>query len=384
MSAQAPAPQSGSGKRYRFVVGSAAEAATAIREKLGEHAKVLSVQQIEGSGLARFLRAPKLEVIAFLPDGENNTAPSSTSAVSAKPPSEEVPVFRIPGEEEELEPQVAPPPPAPHKPPESAPPKPAKTSLPVATSAPSGESRLLRILRRAGLPESFLLRFATDKDWQELQRMPLTSAFPRAVVYLRNSIPKRSIVAATKRVAFFGSPGVGATTALCKQLAGEIFLQNSPACVMKLDGEEPNSTEGLAMYCEALGIPLLRASSELLQVKDDVTVYFDVPGAISNAKSRKRLEKEMSNLGISSRVLVINATYERELMQHFYQHSAEMGTTHVVFTHFDELLHYGKLWEFVLDSELSPLFASTGPNLAGDCERDIIGMLVRKTLAARE
>ena len=55
------------GKRYRFVVRSADEAATAIREKLGEKAKVLSVRQIEGEGLARFLRAPKLEIIAYIP-----------------------------------------------------------------------------------------------------------------------------------------------------------------------------------------------------------------------------------------------------------------------------------------------------------------------------
>ena len=50
--------------RYKFVVSSADEAVNVLRERLGEHAKVISVRQIEGAGLARFLRAPKLEVIA--------------------------------------------------------------------------------------------------------------------------------------------------------------------------------------------------------------------------------------------------------------------------------------------------------------------------------
>jgi flagellar biosynthesis protein FlhF len=151
---------------------------------------------------------------------------------------------------------------------------------------------------------------------------------------------------------------------------------------MKIDGEDPNSTEALAMYCEALGIPLLRSTSELLNVDADMVVYFDVPGAISDAKNRAHLQQSMTDLGISSRVLVVNAAYERELIKHFYQESVSLGATHVVFTHLDELLHFGKLWEFVLDAGLAPLFASTGPNLADDCERDIVGFLVHKTLTA--
>jgi flagellar biosynthesis protein FlhF len=90
----------------------------------------------------------------------------------------------------------------------------------------------------------------------------------------------------------------------------------------------------------------------------------------------------MSDHGIASRVLVVNAAYDRQLIKHFYQESATLGATHVVFTHLDELLHFGKLWEFVLDAGLAPLFASTGPNLADDCERDIVSLLVHKTLSA--
>ncbi|MEI6036189.1 MAG: hypothetical protein WCS65_18135, partial [Verrucomicrobiae bacterium] len=74
------------GKRYRFVVSSADEAATAIREKLGEKAKVLSVRQIEGEGLARFLRAPKLEIIAHLPSEEEPVAPAIEFRLPEDPP----------------------------------------------------------------------------------------------------------------------------------------------------------------------------------------------------------------------------------------------------------------------------------------------------------
>jgi len=48
------------GDQYRFVVRSADEAVRILRERLGEKARVVSVRQVEGPGLARFLRAPKL------------------------------------------------------------------------------------------------------------------------------------------------------------------------------------------------------------------------------------------------------------------------------------------------------------------------------------
>ena len=52
------------GKRYKLIVRSAEEAVRIIREKLGDHAKVLSVRQVGGEGLKRFISSPKLEVIA--------------------------------------------------------------------------------------------------------------------------------------------------------------------------------------------------------------------------------------------------------------------------------------------------------------------------------
>ena len=64
--------QSGSksGKRFRLTVKSAEEAVRVIREKLGDRAKVLSVKQIGGVGLKKFISSPKLEVIAEIPPEE--------------------------------------------------------------------------------------------------------------------------------------------------------------------------------------------------------------------------------------------------------------------------------------------------------------------------
>lgn len=54
-------------QRYRFVVSTAQEAVEVLRERFGEKARVISVRQIEGTGLTRFLQAPKLEIVAEVP-----------------------------------------------------------------------------------------------------------------------------------------------------------------------------------------------------------------------------------------------------------------------------------------------------------------------------
>ena len=46
------------GKKFRLVVRSAEEAVRVIREKLGDKAKVISVRQLGGEGLKRFISSP--------------------------------------------------------------------------------------------------------------------------------------------------------------------------------------------------------------------------------------------------------------------------------------------------------------------------------------
>src|SRR5690349_2477935 len=56
-------------QRYRFIVRSAEEAVSVLRERFGTAARVVSVRQVEGTGLARFLQSPKLEIIAEVTPG---------------------------------------------------------------------------------------------------------------------------------------------------------------------------------------------------------------------------------------------------------------------------------------------------------------------------
>jgi flagellar biosynthesis protein FlhF len=79
-------------------------------------------------------------------------------------------------------------------------------------------------------------------------------------------------------------------------------------------------------------------------------------------------------------VLVLNAAYDSSTLHDAYAAGRELGATHLVFTHLDELTQWGKLWDYLLDDSLEPLFLATGPSLTGDCEEDVHGAILRRTL----
>jgi flagellar biosynthesis protein FlhF len=79
-------------------------------------------------------------------------------------------------------------------------------------------------------------------------------------------------------------------------------------------------------------------------------------------------------------VLVLNAAYDTATLRAAYAAGRELKATHVVFTHLDEVTQWGRLWDFLLDGELQPLFLATGPSLTGDCEEDAFDAVARRTL----
>jgi flagellar biosynthesis protein FlhF len=83
---------------------------------------------------------------------------------------------------------------------------------------------------------------------------------------------------------------------------------------------------------------------------------------------------------ISTRILVLNALYDVGTLQRIAGAGRELGATHVVFTHLDELTQWGRLWELLVEGELSPLFLSTGPSAVGSREDDVVAAVLRRTV----
>jgi flagellar biosynthesis protein FlhF len=339
-----------------LVVNSAEEAVRLIHEKLGAEARVVSVKQIGARGFASLLRAPQLEVIAEIPPTPAAVAPTAPPAEI--PPS--APVRNVAAEDESTWLQDDP--------------------LPTAPAGRIADP-LERLLSRSGLSEQILARMRRSPQWESLRERPLGEAIKEVVEMLRaqwHEVPEHPL---GQRVAFFGPPGSGATTALCKALTIDVFFREKPAVVMKLDGEQPNATEGLAMFCEALRVPLIRSADDLEHIPDNHRFYFDATGSpLHDAAAWRDLGHLLGEFYIDTRVLVLNAAYDISLLKRGYTLGSEAGATHVVFTHLDEVQHWGKLWDLLLGGGLRPLFFSCGQNVSGELREDTFEMMAQRIL----
>lgn len=337
-------------QRIRFIVSSAEEAVAVLRDRFEGKAKVVSVRQVEGTGLARFLQAPKLEVVAEMAE--------EVALPPEKPSDEEA---EVGGGLAEPEPVAAPAPLA---------------EIPAETRL----SGLARLLRAGGLSTQMLAGLQSRPDWSELEKMPRQRALLRVGMNLRadfDAIQRRSL---GNRVAFIGSPGVGKTTALCKWLASEVFVRGKRSAVLKLDLERANPGDALAVFCEALGVPCARSIPDVPTLGPDESLFIDVPGIVPGGDDDVApLTEALGPLFVTSRVIVINAAYDPELIKRAFAFAGRAGCTHVVFSHLDELTQWGKLWEFLLDHQLTPLFLGTGPNIAGDLEENVFAAVLART-----
>ena len=331
------------GACYRFVVDSADQAAVLIRERLGEHARVLSVRSVSATGWQRLLAAPKLEVIAQI------DAPEVT-----------VPAARV-----EITPFAEPNP----------------TELPAPRFAPTRAGSLPELLHRSGYSAQVLSRLEASPAWAELATGPLHRGFVEVGRQLCAQVEARPARAPLSRAAFLGAPGVGRSTALCKWLAAEVFRRARLGHVVTAEFDRPNTPGPLPVFCEALGVPLAHYPASTQPAIPGGFVYFDLPGLSlrapeDNARLAAFLEKE----AITERVLVVNAAYENTALRRAFAVGRGLGATHVIFTHLDETPHWSRLWDYLLETDLEPLFLSTGPSLTGDCEVSAAQALARRTL----
>ncbi|HEX4666429.1 MAG TPA: hypothetical protein VH207_07510 [Chthoniobacterales bacterium] len=352
------------GEQYRFVVESAKEAVRVLRERLGDSARVISVRQVEGAGLARFLRAPKLEVIA-----EVIGAPVPPAAVDEEHSVEEADVDlaeELPATPVALEPAPV----AIEK----------EESVEVPELAPIPGEDLSRLLTRAGLPAVMLARIKSQPSWPNIAELPLHLALNEIALVMRDQYQRQPQRPLGPRVAFIGAAAAGKTTALCKWLAADVFVRRHQAAVLKVDLERANPSDGLSVFCEALGVPLSRSAADLPALLPNEKVYVDLPGVgLGDANEVALYSEALADLAVTTRVLVINAAYEASIIRQIYEAGAQLAATHVVFTHLDELTHWGKLWEFVLGHDLTPLFLSRGQSIAGDFEEAVFPSILART-----
>ena len=129
-----------------------------LRQRFGARARVVSVRQVEGKGLARFLQAPKLEVIAAVGDPP---APVPVNVGVAAVAPEPAPAQMRTVVTEMPRPQGAQPPQESHAPPQE--------------SSFSATSRLVRLLEAGGISKpsvpSLVMTAIFTKHWMCWHKM---------------------------------------------------------------------------------------------------------------------------------------------------------------------------------------------------------------------
>ena len=77
--------------------------------------------------------------------------------------------------------------------------------------------------------------------------------------------------------AFMGSPGVGKSTILRKTVINRVFVHGKKVQVLKLDDEDPNPDDLLSVFCEVIGVDLVRDPNDL-RLDKFTEIYVDIPG----------------------------------------------------------------------------------------------------------
>ena len=353
-------PANAPGTCYKFVVTSAHEAASVIRDRLGEHARVLAVRTIEPTGLRSLWGSPKIEVLATVAAAASTpTVLDATSDESASPMTGNVGGA--------LRPDIANRrgvKPLPH----------GNFHQPIARD-------LSALLRRSGFSDSILARLQNSSDWAALRAMPLHRALVETSRTLQRIASARKPVAPLTRAAFIGLAGSGRTTALCKWLASDVSRRARVGHVVAAEFDQPLSRGPLPIFCEALGVPLAHYPASTRAAAPGAFVYFDLPPlSLRDPAANQPLASFLDREEIAQRVLVLNAAYGPDALRAGYARGRELQATHVVFTHLDERVQWGGLWDLLLDGGLEPLFLTTGPSLTGECEEDVYDALARRTL----
>ena len=343
-------------KTYKFIVSSAPEAVQIVREKLGKNAKVVSVKQVGGRGLARFLASPKLEIIAT----DESVSIEQKVNFSDLPPTEKAQnvneSFTTSKWEEPLE--------------------------PVTTSIESG--KFLNVLEKIGFSRKFLDNFQSQTQWAQFDYKPLEEALQIFIKLLANAFERQSLKPLSRKVAFLGVAGAGKTTCLCKQTAQKVFLEGTQVHLAKIELQEsvPNPDTALQTFCDVLNVSLWR--EEEIATFSDSICYVDSPGvSVSRPQEWKELGDKLNRLGVDTRILVVNAAYDISSLEKIFKLSYLAGTTHVGFSHIDELESSAKLWPFILQPRLSPLFLSYGQDVTSNFSFDVLDKLLLKSFPGR-
>ena len=216
-----------------FVARTAAEAFARIQDQMGPEAVVLNVRQLPVSGLARFWRRPRIEVLACPPGLFREPAGSA----SAEPLPELAPRFPL-----------APLPANPTDP--MAPPVLEAGGASLGPGVRPSRWRVAELLSAAGIQPLAAQRLIDDIETHHGPQPPAT--MHREIAFLRETLRQLWMVAdpiqKTRPQVLVGPSGSGKTTLLCKWLTKLVLMEGESARVFRMDANTANTAETLDVH----------------------------------------------------------------------------------------------------------------------------------------
>jgi len=350
-----------SGKKFRLVVRSAEEAVRVIRDKLGDKAKVLSVRQVGGEGLKRFISSPKLEVIAQVVEEDDVVEEAIKPEVIKVESEQKSPLTK--------EDQVPPDPK----------PKLVEPVVPSDSTDPKSSSNS-DLLAKFGFDQGLLSDIRSWSNWELLEKSSIADVLKEITIGLSDRFRGLEVTPTTEKIALLGGPGVGKTTTLCKFLAHEVFMNKTTPSVLKIENGVPNPDDALRIFCEVVGVTLFRESESLPNIDQNNPLFLDFPGlGISEIDEWRNTNNVLDNLGVETRILVINGAYDKEIIYKSIRSARYVNASHIAITHFDEMSNSTKLWPIVFNSNLTPICVCNGQNVTGDFSTSVLNQFIAKT-----
>ena len=206
------------GKKFRLIVRSAEEAVRVIRDKLGDNAKVISVRQVGGEGLKRFISSPKLEVIAqIVEEPKEDFADAidvTTSHKGSSPKRDET-------EDDESKDN-------------SIQPSPKQVTTVESQETNESSKNNFNLLSKFGFDKSLLLDIQTWSNWSELKTAPIPEILKEITIGLSNRYRALNETVCLEKIALIGGPALGKLQHYVNFLAHEVFMDKTTPTYLKL------------------------------------------------------------------------------------------------------------------------------------------------------